>query len=1183
MLLVGDLIERCLDMSAFRVLHLSDIHIGGTYIGSEEIAYKIVGDLENNRLCQIKSVIVTGDIFDGQVAVTDNLIKEAVNFFNRVLEEINIIQSGCKLKKSDFIFVPGNHDIVRVDDVKERWKKYNDFLVGFYNNIPSYYNTENYTVVKEYFDERIVFIGFNSCHIEKKCIFDDKIIKSINKIDDQKMSENGIIKKNLIKLIKEANINEYDDYGEIPMSQISEVKRKIKKFDGYNVVALFHHHFYLFPEVLQKYGDSSLVKNYANLIQQLKHMNVKTVLHGHKHFDLERPLITEDYYETTDSIINIFAGGSVGTNRIDKHTFSIIDFYNEKDDIKLIQNKLIYNNESISIERKQIPPKNITDRVIKLHKILENVNYDVSREYIEMAGKMNKTYKNCNEIIKWVSKAITNFKDVYKFLDNDYRNILFLFYAINYRTLTYKNIMGENLQNLESYSNILEKFFNSHLKCSEFDINIDKYHKIFEIKKLDKIKDKCDNLLNYTSSKIAKQYLAFSMIGIFFTDLYLVLTEYADDFYKDTIKYKVNISLDENKFHQDVPAPSIKIKSDSDKRSVYISLLCNEATAHKIAVLFVKEFDLILNKFEDYFKLINLKIYFILPNVEKNNVNDTIDNYNFEAYIPKLLPLLTGDNIYPSKEVFARELIQNSIDAIAVREAKDEFDFLKTIYIEIGRDENRRLFFKIKDYGTGMDRFKIERYFTSIGRSFYSGEEYEELNINYNPISNFGIGFLSSFMVCREIDVKTKSYVQGSEGLRLHIPNYDGCFFIEHEDNAEIGTEIKLYLSNDVDITKIINYIDVVMKDIKYDIHIKYDDKYGEETKIISSNNIRKTKNDSNSHLFIPFNESGNVLNIDWENEVNTNQYIEKYEYGILIELSNKFIEEKKLVLNSGILAKESDLFKVFEVDMRKDPFKFSESGHNNIIVNFPANWVQIDVSREKITSFSNIIKSKYEKGMLQNKIAISLHDQLLNYLQYCKNNTVNSPVLSIKELIDFIKLFCNEKELCNDLKKIQYDMFVKFTSDAIEYIVDHDYNKSKDTIYIHEDDFLNKLTKYNRDNRDKFIGLLDNSRIRDILIEFIEITSDLILTHGFLENYYNIEDYKEKATLFKVTTENILMLFTLSSITSINNGSKLKIDISSEYEIISDIIMAHIIASDVENSKNKVCITFDHIEDLFL
>lgn len=63
-------------------------------------------------------------------------------------------------------------------------------------------------------------------------------------------------------------------------------------------------------------------------------------------------------------------------------------------------------------------------------------------------------------------------------------------------------------------------------------------------------------------------------------------------------------------------------------------------------------------------------------------MKNTLDNYNFEAYIPTLIPLLTGDNIYSSKSVFARELIQNSIDAISVREAKDKSEFSKEISIE---------------------------------------------------------------------------------------------------------------------------------------------------------------------------------------------------------------------------------------------------------------------------------------------------------------------------------------------------------------------------------------------------------------------------------------------------------------------------------------------------------------------
>lgn len=88
--------------------------------------------------------------------------------------------------------------------------------------------------------------------------------------------------------------------------------------------------------------------------------------------------------------------------------------------------------------------------------------------------------------------------------------------------------------------------------------------------------------------------------------------------------------------------------------------------------------------YEDYFKIVGLKLYYISPKIEKGDIQNAIDNYNFEAYIPTLIPLLTGDNIYAKKEVFSRELIQNSIDAIAVRSVQEE-NFNHTIYILISK------------------------------------------------------------------------------------------------------------------------------------------------------------------------------------------------------------------------------------------------------------------------------------------------------------------------------------------------------------------------------------------------------------------------------------------------------------------------------------------------------------------
>lgn len=1019
----------------FRILHLSDIHIGRTYKEPDSIACKITSDIANNGLSGINCVVVTGDIFDGQAGTQQSLIDIAVDFFETLLTEINSNQEKSQIGKDDIIFVPGNHDMIRDDDCQKRWCKYHDFLEKFYGNIPSYYYLQNYALFKKYEQQKIVFVGFNSCQIEKRNLFDDTYIKQFEKyINQSTLAKSGINKEKIIDAMKSSVADQYDDYGYIPLSQIVPIERKVRKLDDYVVVALFHHHFYLFPEVAKQFGDSSLIRNYTEVIQHLKYMNVSVVLHGHKHFALERPYIMDDYYESGNNIIDVFSGGSVGTDRKEEHTFGVLDLYEKKEDIKLKHNKFVYNGENLEpIIKKQVPPQKLSSRVVKLLEILKMLNPEEYEFYEETAEKAFKSYDSCNKIISWVSEAITGFTDVYKYLDSDYNNILFLLYAINYRTISYMKIVGKEESYFIAASETWRSFYETKLEPLDFTIPKQDYHKLFMDKKLKSVASYCDKLLNDCTDKKSQIYLAFTMLGVFFTDLYLVLTKYADDF-KASIQYKVNIKIEKNKFHQNVPAPRIVVHSDADRRSAYIELLCNEATAHKMAVLFIKEFDLLINKFEDYFKIIGLKLYYLLPRIDKDKMKNTLDNYNFEAYIPTLIPLLTGDNIYSSKEVFARELIQNSIDAISVREAKDKTDFSKNILIEIGVEQNKKRYFKIVDRGTGMDRYKIERYFTSIGRSFYAGEEYEELNISYKPISNFGIGFLSSFMVCREIDVKTQYYIDGSEGLKLHIPNYDGCFFIELDKEAHVGTEIKLYLNKDVDDKSIIDYIQRTMQDIKYTIDIQYNE-VGNERKIsIPAHAVRKRESGEKFEFFIPFSEKGEVGTIDYQ-EILNNEYIHKYEYGLLIR-KRENVDEGDLVLNSGISVEKASVGSVFG---RR--FANSNHGHdlhngkreyNNFVVNFPANWLQLDVSRENITEISIMNDDIF------GKIAESLYQQLVQYIQYIENKETNIAAIYLQDVIRYACDFCGEsmvtKELCEKLENMKYKLSITFTERGICY-----------------------------------------------------------------------------------------------------------------------------------------------------
>jgi len=1040
-------------MAIFRVLHLSDIHIGKTYKPSEDIAYKIISDIDHNGLCSLKSVVVTGDIFDGQAEVSEKLINEAVCFFETILEQINLNQEEHKIEKSDFIFIPGNHDLIRVDIEEERWSKYKSFLIKFYDIIPESYNQKNFSVIKQYDKEKLVFIGFNSCQIEKKRVFDSNYLNKFKiNINADKLKDHGIDKEELINILENEAINEYDDFGQISIAQITDIERKVKKLDDYNVVALFHHHFYLFPEIARKFGDSSLIRNHTEITRCLKHMNVRTILHGHKHFDLERPFITDDYYNTTESIIDVFAGGSVGTARKERHTFGVIDLYEKKDDIKLLHTKFMYDNEALSIVSKKIPPQNLAIRIVKLLELLKTVNPNAYRDYTETVEKIFKIYSTCKEITNWVSEAITGFKDVYKLLGDDYINILFLLYAINYRTLKYKAIVGGEVTDFESGSDLLKGFFNSQLLAVNFSVSADEYHKLFEKIELKEVANKCDELLNKCTNKTSQLYLAFSMVGIFFSDLYLVLTEYADDF-KISIEHKVNIKIEKNKFHENVPVPRIIIKSDADRRSAYVQLLCTEATAHKMAVLFVKEFDLRINRFEEYFKLIGLKLYYLIPKIDKGNMKDTLDNYNFEAYIPTLLPLLTGDNIYPSKVVFARELIQNSIDAIAVREAKESIEFQKKIFINIGTNENGKRYFKIRDYGMGMDRYKIERYFTSIGRSFYSGYEYEDLNIGYKPISNFGIGFLSSFMVCREIDVKTKHFLPDSESLKLHIPNYYGCFFIERDENIEVGTDLKLYLECDLEDKIIVDYIERVMLDIRYDIVVDFTNGNSNQMINIPAHQIMEDIRKEEFRFFIPFTENDEVLDIDYEREVLNGDFISKYEYGMLIcKHCSSRIHNNFTVLNAGILVEQVSIRSLFgkEFNNNKRHLWESEDIHNDVIMNFPSNWIQIDVSREKLIGFSKHIKDLCNENLhnpIEVKMAEALCKQIRCFLQYSKNNKVDLPVIYLEDVINYSMSFCRENYLSdtyNSLKELKYTLVLKIIFDGVKLKLVHRGNRIK-------------------------------------------------------------------------------------------------------------------------------------------
>lgn len=176
----------------------------------------------------------------------------------------------------------------------------------------------------------------------------------------------------------------------------------------------------------------------------------------------------------------------------------------------------------------------------------------------------------------------------------------------------------------------------------------------------------------------------------------------------------------------------------------------------------------------------------------------------FEFNRERMFEIL-GDDIYQSDPyVFLRELLQNSIDAIRVRrevlkrKGIDPRD-VGVIRVNVNHKENCDAIVSWIDDGIGMDEFILRNYFAVAGKSYYRSADFEREGLNIDPISRFGIGFLSCFMVSNRVEIETyrDPYLPPpGEPLRVIIPTVKQQFRIEviSRESAEVGTTIRVYI-----------------------------------------------------------------------------------------------------------------------------------------------------------------------------------------------------------------------------------------------------------------------------------------------------------------------------------------------------------------------------------------------------
>lgn len=160
--------------------------------------------------------------------------------------------------------------------------------------------------------------------------------------------------------------------------------------------------------------------------------------------------------------------------------------------------------------------------------------------------------------------------------------------------------------------------------------------------------------------------------------------------------------------------------------------------------------------------------------------------------------------LYSDKDIFIRELISNGCDAvnkykklISLGEAKGNTDENYKIKVSIDKENSALIF---EDNGIGMTAEEVEKYINQV--AFSGAEDFfntykDKMNEENDIIGHFGLGFYSSFMVSKKVQIDTLSYKENATPVRW--VSEDGLEFelTQSDSRKTRGTTITLFLADD--------------------------------------------------------------------------------------------------------------------------------------------------------------------------------------------------------------------------------------------------------------------------------------------------------------------------------------------------------------------------------------------------
>lgn len=175
--------------------------------------------------------------------------------------------------------------------------------------------------------------------------------------------------------------------------------------------------------------------------------------------------------------------------------------------------------------------------------------------------------------------------------------------------------------------------------------------------------------------------------------------------------------------------------------------------------------------------------------MQKGNIGVTTEN---------IFPVIKKF-LYSDHDIFLREMVSNAVDAtqkLKTLSATGDFKGeLGDLSVRVSLDEKAGTL-TISDRGIGMTAEEIEKYINQIAFSGVNDflEKYQDKAEAI--IGHFGLGFYSSFMVSKKVEIITKNYKEGSKAVKWSC---DGSpeYTLEDTEKEDRGSDIVLYIDDD--------------------------------------------------------------------------------------------------------------------------------------------------------------------------------------------------------------------------------------------------------------------------------------------------------------------------------------------------------------------------------------------------